>query len=136
VSGATALVSWTIAAEGPLAGMLRAGQLDQELLEWLRTEFGRAKPPVWTIGLKASSSGELSEDLYEEDTILGDFLRAVREHEQDSNLSLDFTHFIPDASSNRALVSLLHTVGAPSRETLLDEAAALGSELLRGEDVL
>jgi DNA repair exonuclease SbcCD nuclease subunit len=135
-SGNTVLVSWAIEAEGPLAGMLRGGQLDQELLEWLRTEFGNAKPAVWTIGLKANSSADLPEDLFEEDTILGDFLRAVREHERDGSLPLDFAHFIPDAGSNRALVSALHTVDAPSRQLLLEEAAALGAELLRGEDVL
>jgi hypothetical protein len=133
-SGSNVLVSWRVQAEGPLAGTLRCGGLERELLDWLRSEFGRAHPAVWTVSLDVEPVTTLADDLYEEDTILGDFLRAVREHKQDQRLTLDFGRFLPDLSKNRTLGSVMQSAEADSRAALLHEAAVLGTDLLRGEE--
>ncbi len=133
-SGANVMVMWRVQAGGPLAGMLRSGGLDRELLEWLRTEFGRARPAVWAVSLDVESGATLPDELYEEDTILGDFLRAVREHEQDQTLALDFARFLPDMGKNRGLASAMEPVESGSRAALLHEAAVLGADLLSGEE--
>ena len=125
-AGCTVLVSWQVAAEGPLAGALRTGGLDRELIEWLRTEFGRAKPAVWTVALDVLTATELPEESYAEDTILGDFLRAVRDQEKEHHKPFNFAAYLPDLSKNRALAATLEPTEHDTREALLREATLLG----------
>ncbi|MCH5372815.1 MAG: DNA repair exonuclease [Planctomycetes bacterium] len=134
-SGCSMMVGWEIQTEGSLASQLRGG-LDRELVDWLRTEFGRAQPVVWTTEMSVKSSAEVPEESYEEDTILGDFLRAVREHQRNEVMPLDFAAYLPDRGRNRTWAALLDTGEQVSRPALLEEAAALGADLLRGEEVL
>jgi exonuclease SbcD len=130
----TTIVSWRIAADGPAAEGLRRGDLGQELVDWLRTEFGRAKPAVWTASLQVEAPAALSEELYEEDTILGDFLRAVRKYDQDDGLALNWLRFLPGLTERPALANLLQLPDAAERRALLDESALLGLQLLSGGD--
>ncbi len=135
-SGCTALVSWTVHATGPLVRSLRSGALSRELLEWMRTEFGSAQPPVWATGLQVETTETVPSELYEEDTILGDFLRAVLDHEQNPSKALNFSAFVPDMGKNRSLAASLQGVDAGARRDLLEEAAILGVDLLSGEESL
>jgi DNA repair protein SbcD/Mre11 len=134
--GAAVLVAWQIQGCDALVRQLRRSGLDRELIEWLRTEFGRAKPPVWTTGLQAETAESIAAELYEEDTILGDFLRAIREHEETPTRTLSLAGFLPDLGKNRALASALQAVDRDERRMLLQEAARLGLELLSGEETL
>jgi DNA repair exonuclease SbcCD nuclease subunit len=135
-SGCTVLVSWTVDATGPLVRSLRNGDLARELTEWLRTEFGRAEPAVWTTALRVGSTEPVPEELYEEDTILGDFLRAVQEHERNRAQPLNLASFVPDMGNDRSLAASLQTVDSSARRDLLAEAALLGVDLLSGEETL
>jgi len=134
--GAAVLVAWQIHGCETLVRQLRRGELGRELSEWLRTEFGRAKPTVWTTALQTQTSETIADELYEEDTILGDFLRAIRDHEQEPSRTLNMAAFLPDLGKNRALASALQAVDRDERRTLLHEAARLGLDLLIGEDTL
>lgn len=134
--GATVLVSWEVQGGDDVVRQLSRGDLSRELIEWLRTEFGRAKPPVWTTSLQARASDTIPDELYEEDTILGDFLRAIRDHEQESSRALNLAAFLPDLGKNRALAAALQAVDRDERRTLLHEAARLGLDLLSGEESL
>lgn len=131
--GCTVCVSWKIAAGSPVAGALR-GELHREVLDWLRTEFGRAKPAVWTVALELETPADLAPELYEEDTILGDFLRAVRKYEQDEAKPLHWAGYLPDLSAQPALAALLAPADRDQRSLLLQQCAALGAERLRGEE--
>jgi DNA repair exonuclease SbcCD nuclease subunit len=133
-SGCTVLVSWSVRASGSLVRSLRNGNLARELIEWLRTEFGRAQPAVWATQLRAESTETIPEELYEEDTILGDFLRAVHEHEQTPSRPLNLAAFVPDLGKDRSLASSLQSVDSGARRELLAEAALLGMDLLSGEE--
>jgi hypothetical protein len=133
-SGCTVLVSWSVRGSGPLIRSLRNGTLSRELIDWLRTEFGRAQPAVWATELFAESTETVPEELYEEDTILGDFLRAVHEHEQTPSRPLNLAAFVPDIGKDRSLASSLQTVDSGARRELLTEAALLGMDLLSGEE--
>jgi hypothetical protein len=133
-AGCTALVSWHVQAGGTLGRSLRNGELGRELIEWLRTEFGRAKPAVWTTSLNVEAAEPIPDELYEEDTILGDFLRAVRDHERDPSQTLNFGTLLPDLSKDRSLATALGSVDSQARQTLLQEAAELGVDLLSGEE--
>ncbi len=134
--GATVLVNWVVRGGSGLTRQLRGGELGRELVDWLRTEFGRAKPTVWTADLEAQTAEAIPDELYEEDTILGDFLRAIREHQQNPSRAMNLTAFLPDLGRDRALASALQTVDRNERQTLLDEAARLGWDLLSGEETL
>jgi DNA repair exonuclease SbcCD nuclease subunit len=128
------LVRWDVQAAGALDASLRNDQLNAELVDWLRTEFGRAEPPIWTVAMEVASAEALPEDLYEEDTILGDFLRAVRDHQERKDLQLDLSTFLPDLGKQRALAAALGGVDTEQRAALLQEAAVLGVDLLQGEE--
>jgi len=134
--GAYVLVSWEVQGCETLVRQLRKGELARELIDWLRTEFGRAKPAVWTTALTAPTSATIPDELYEEDTILGDFLRAIREHEESPARTLNLAGFLPDLGKHRALASALQTVDRDERRGLLHEAAVLGLDLLSGEESL
>ncbi len=134
--GVATLVSWQVTAEGSSAGSLRSGSLKRELVDWLRTEFGRAQPPIWTVGLEIEAATPVAPELYDEDTILGDFLRAVREAEEQPDRPLNLSPFLPELGKQRALAAALRDVDAAQRRELLQAAALLGSELLRGEEAL
>lgn len=130
-----ALVRWNVQCSGNLAANLRTGGLDKELVDWLRTEFGRAKPAVWTTELSLGGGTELSEDLYDEDTILGDFLRAIREFEKDPSRKLDFSPFLKSKQAKAAVDTALQLSGHLPRSVLLQEVAEHGVDLLRGAEL-
>lgn len=134
--GATVLVSWEVQGCQALVRQLRKGDLSRELIDWLRTEFGRAKPAVWTTTLTTPTSDTIPAELYEEDTILGDFLRAIREHEESPARALNLAAFLPDLGKHRALASALQAVDRDERRVLLHDAAVLGLDLLSGEESL
>ena len=76
----------------------------------------------------------LAKELYEEDTILGDFLRAVRKYEEDDGRPLNWLRFLPDLSQKPALAAQLQLPDREQRQTLLQESAVLGLQLLGGEE--
>lgn len=132
-----AVVHWNLQCiGGPLTASLRTGGLNKELLDWLRSEFGRAKPAVWTTGVSVEGVADLPEALYEEDTILGDFLRAIRAFEADSQRRLDFSHFIRGKKSARYHAAALELYPAPSQSALLREVAEHGVDWLRGDEAV
>ena len=103
-----------------------------QLLNSLRAEFGMGTPSVWSVQLTAEPSSRLPTGWYEEDTILGDLLRIVQQHQADSTLSLhEKTDELPHEFQH-----LLSAGDRPARERLLRQVAALGVDLLRGDRVL
>lgn len=137
----TSLVSWTIEALGPLPESARLGWLSRrsaqaaELLAWLRDEFGKSVPPIWTASLEIAPPAALPTGWYEEDTILGDFLRAVQVHLADEQQPLGVATYVADRHREEAFASVLEINDPEARRRVLREAAALGVELLRGESI-
>jgi exonuclease SbcD len=77
--GVDLLISWTVAGSGPLMGQLRRGKLRGELLDWLRSAYGFGPPAAWSLSLEVEFSAALPPEWYEQETIRGDFLRAIRQ---------------------------------------------------------
>jgi hypothetical protein len=130
---AALLVSWSIRGTGPLLGELRRGKLRGELLDWLRIEYGLSPPVVWSVDLEGEPGGPLPASLYEQETILGDFLRALRQHEADPQLPLNVEDLLADGKVDEALARSAALADGPARRRVLREAALLGLELLGGE---
>ena len=73
------MVSWTVAGDGPLIAELRRGRLAGELLGVLRSEHGFGSPPAWSASLEVEPLAGLPPEWFDQETIRGDFLRAIRQ---------------------------------------------------------
>ena len=77
--------------------------------------------------------GMWGEEWFEEDTMLGDYLRSVREHQQDVTGKLNLAKFIDRELADDALVSAIQ-FDADRRREILRESAMMGVKLLSGTD--
>jgi DNA repair protein SbcD/Mre11 len=124
------LLRWRIEAGGKMGAGLRHGGLDKELINWLNQSFSRGTPPVWTIDINTRVTENLPAAWYEEDTILGDFLRSIRRMQAD-NLSLDLSEFLEERPQADTLRGCAQLSDATEREQVLRDVAILGGDLLR-----
>ena len=123
-----------MAGQGPLVGQLRRGGLAAELLGWLRSEFGFGPPAAWSISLEAERAMAIPPEWYEQDTIRGEFLRAVRRYELDGNEPLDLTRFLSESQLAGTLAGTTDLSDESTRRQVLREAAILGVDLLTGKE--
>ncbi|MEX0586305.1 MAG: DNA repair exonuclease [Pirellulales bacterium] len=122
------LVHFTLAGGGPLSAELRRAGMRDELAGPLRDEFGHREPPVWVVDLDIEPAALFPAAFYEQDSILGDYLRALGDLQSDP--------------SPTALAKLWPAAGpdvppgiadSASQVYVLRRAAELGIDLLRGE---
>jgi len=131
---ATLLVSWTIAGQGPLRERLRRGKLAAELIERLRGDYGYLTPAAWSVSLEVETSETLPPEWYEQETIRGDFLRAVRRFQMNPNEPLDLQEYLAEPHRGGGWAATIAFSGGAARDRVLREAAALGADLLTGEE--
>jgi len=77
--GVALLVTWQIACQGALRFALKHESLGAELISKLRQNFGHRQIPIWTLAIDAALSDQLPASWYAEETLRGDFLRAVQQ---------------------------------------------------------
>jgi hypothetical protein len=68
---------------------------------------------------------------YEEDTILGEYLRAVGRYQSDDSLKLNLHEYMPDTVKGDTMASVAH-VSKERREITLRRAAMIGVNYLAG----
>jgi DNA repair exonuclease SbcCD nuclease subunit len=134
--GREILVTWTVSTNGKLARPLRRGGLADELVTNLRQEFGRRQTAAWTVSLDVEPPRKLPKHWQEEETILGDFVRAMRDHQAQRGKSLDLASLLPDRHRGGPLAEALQLDKPEDREAMLHGAATLGVDLLRGGEPL
>jgi exonuclease SbcD len=125
------LIGWDISvASGEMLHSI--GDAD-ELLQWLRREYGHGAPTAWTSCLRVRPPRNYPKSWHDEDTILGDFLRAAEKHRKVDGRDLNL---FPATEEHADLVSttaaLLADISSSRRTDALDQATLLGVELLRG----
>ena len=125
----TALVTWQIAASCRVAAALQHGGWADELCRDLNQHSGAT--PVWSVSVEPVTVEQLPNQWYEEDTILGDFLRSIRSFEE-AEQSMRLHEFLGNRELDAGLQDLT-IVGDAEREQMLHDVALLGAELLRGE---
>jgi len=77
------LINWLIdVPPGQLAQHLRRGGLTNDLLSELRAMYGQEEPMTWSVSISVLVPEQFSKATYDQQTILGDFLRSVK-HFQD-----------------------------------------------------
>jgi DNA repair protein SbcD/Mre11 len=129
------LVQWRLTLGHRLAGSLRHGPLGAELLRALNEHLNHlpvTPSAVWSMGLEAIAEDELPEHLYHEETILGDFLRAVRSMQSDRQ-PMRLEEFLGGRELDKSLHDLTEISDPRQREQILRDVALMGAELLRGE---
>ncbi|MGA2034275.1 MAG: DNA repair exonuclease [Thermoguttaceae bacterium] len=128
------LLAWTLSGSGPLMAQLRRGGLAAELLDWLRTEYGFGSPPAWSATLEVQRADAAAAQYYDQETILGDFLRAVRQAEVNSAESLQLQAYLAESHLAGGLAAVAALDDPAARDRVLAEAAWLGLELLGGAE--
>lgn len=104
-----------------------------ELLQWLRRDYGHGTPAAWTAKLTIRPPKNYPKNWCEEDTILGDFLRAAQRHSKSGGRELNLAPFTEEHPGlSRSVSALLSDTAAHTRSELLDEATRIGVECLRG----
>lgn len=131
-AGVQLLVSWSIAGSGVLLEELRRGTLAAELLDRLRAESGEGRQAAWSTSLAAEPPERLPADWYDQQTVLGDFLREVRRLEMNPDAPLDLQVYLGQSQAAGPIAELV-AMDPDRRVRALREAALLGVELLRGE---
>jgi hypothetical protein len=128
--GRDSLISWRIVGRGPLASELRRGASGEELLAWLQTEFGVDSPAAWSCSLTTQAAGEPPEAWREQETILGDYLRLVQQHQEDDALPLDLAEQLSESQAAGVLGDWARLDEPGERQRVLRSAAWLGADLL------
>lgn len=105
----------------------------EELLQWLRREYGHGSPSAWTTALNVRPPRKYPKSWHDEDTILGDFLRAAEKYRKHDGRDLNLLPFTEEHSGlPSTTATLLGEISSSSRVDLLDQSTLLGVELLRG----
>lgn len=127
--GVDHLVKWSIRGTGPLVNRLRPGGLADELLVDLRRKFGERSPVAWSVSLECHSPLSAPAEWYDQDTVLGDLLRQVRDLEMHET-PFDLRTFLPENLEGDPLTEIASIDSAADRADLLCRAAKLGVDLL------
>lgn len=130
------LVGWDITVSN--GDTLHSIGDSEELLQWIRREYGHGSPAAWTTHLAVRPPRNYPKSWHDEDTILGDFLRAAEKHRKTDGKDLNLLPFTEEQFSDGhpgivgTTANLLAEVPSSSRMDVLDQATLLGVELLRG----
>jgi DNA repair exonuclease SbcCD nuclease subunit len=127
------LINLKVTGQGPLLGALRHGRMAQDLASKLRTEFGHHSPALWTVRLTAEPRQDFPPEWYEEETMLGEFLRNVRQLASSPDTKIDLSKYLDPLPAE--LAAALDIPDAETRADVLQRAATLGADLLSGHAI-
>lgn len=125
------IIGWDISADtGESLAAIGDGE---QLLEWLRREYGHGTPAAWSTSLRIRPPHEYPKSWNDEDTILGDYLRIAADRRKPDSAKLNLlpmTEEHPGLPAN--VTTLLAEIPADRRGETLNQATLMGVELLRG----
>ncbi len=107
-----------------------------EMLEALRKKFGSRSPAVWPVAVSWNSGPHLPASWFDEQSIRGEFLRAVREVERQSENGPDVQTLVPQWCESDGTVSGLALMDDGDRSGALRRVASMGAGLLSGQDLI
>lgn len=89
-------VNWRFVGNAAMRTELRYGRLASSLLRDLRSEFGRERPILWPLSLEPVLPDELDAELYDQQTILGDYLRMTAYYQEHTEEPIELSDFFPE----------------------------------------
>lgn len=128
--GPEVIVRFRVAGSRHLASQLRAGTLATDLVTRLRTAHGAKRPGAWTVTVEAPRGANLSAESYDEQTLLGEYLRTVQHYEDQPQERLPLETLLGERHTLDDLPAVGSLNDPAVRRRVLAEAAALGAELL------
>lgn len=128
--GVNLLVRWKVSGTGPLVNRLRPGGLADELLVDLRRRFGQGSAIAWSASLECDAALSVPPEWYDQETVLGDFVRQARAFDLDDSLPFNLTSFLPDNLREEELLAVAKIDNKRERAALVTRAAKLGVDLL------
>lgn len=128
------IVTWKLRGGTHLAGPAGRRELAGELENWLRKEFflQANKPALWTLGVELEQP-ELPDAWFEEESMLGDFLRNLKELAEKPASEVSLLPLVAAQHRVPAFARLSDWTEGEYRGLLL-EAALTGAQLLGAAD--
>ena len=123
------LSRWFLATDGEFNPRIRKEGWADEILEWLRDEFGRGDKGLWSTSVNIETPKSLPIEWYEEDTILGEFLRVVGRYQSDESLKINLHDYMPHSVKGDVMASAAH-ISRDRREAILRKSAMIGVNYL------
>lgn len=133
-AGVDLLVTWHVQGEGRALVDLRRGTRAADVLQGLRRQFGYSRPAAWSVALEIEPPPAALLSAGEQPTLRNEFLRVAAQFFEDDDEKLDFGKFLAPLQAGDEAEQLLEVSGPAARDRVLRQAAALGMELLSGED--
>lgn len=133
-SGRHLLVKWRVHMDLENASVVGPSALE-DLLGWLRREFGHGQPACWSTDIEILPPKELPAKWKEEDTILGDFLRTAANFRKEPSKQFNLKPFIDTETPGTNAWQSTLSATANSQASTLDKSTLLGVDLLRGHQV-
>ncbi len=134
--GRHTLVDWKVQMDLENAAVVGPAALE-EMLVWLRREFGHGSPAVWSTDIEVIPPKSFPNKWMEEDTILGDFLRTAMDARKAATSPFALAPLI-DTETPGGMVwqsTLGQEPTGHHRKSELDLATLLGVDMLRGHNV-
>ncbi len=129
------LVRWRIQLDLENSSMV-GPSVWEELLQWMRREFGHGQPCLWSTEIEILPPKQLPKKWQEEDTILGDFLRTAANHKKSLGKELELKPIIEGETPSTGIwQSALTPSDQHQQMAVLERATLLGVDLLRGHQV-
>jgi DNA repair exonuclease SbcCD nuclease subunit len=128
------LVSWSITGSGPLIGALRRGSAASDIVAKLRAEFGSQTPCAWTVTLDTNPPKSFAKSWYDEESMLGEFLRNVRELQTNTAEVMDLESLLGEGPEIDEVAQMVDLSNPDTRADVLRRASALGVQMLSGDE--
>ena len=128
-------MKWKIKTTGEFQPGLRKASLQREVLNWLRQEFGQLHGSLWTTSLDIEAPRSLPTEWYEEDTILGDYLRALSGFQGDTSMSLPLGNYLAETTEGKEWMVDLARLPKETRASILHRAALMGIDYLSAHEL-
>jgi len=91
------MISWEVdCPSGTLPTDLRTGDIAVPLLEELRNDYGLEPPVCWSVSITTTLPEHFNVGIYEQKTILADFLREIRQFQQNPYEPINLLPFLPN----------------------------------------
>jgi DNA repair exonuclease SbcCD nuclease subunit len=130
--GDLTLVTWSVSCNGALASELRNDTTCSSILSAITQLDGESDNQVVSVAIE-NQPRQIPDGQFEEESIMGDFLRTVREFENDPNRIIDLAEYLPETTVRHEVVSALTMSSPTERKAILRRVAALGMDLLSGD---
>ncbi len=122
-------VDWQITTTGDFNPRLRSSEWRRKMIAWLRTEFGSSTKGLWATNLEIDPSRTLPQTWYDEDTMMGDYLRTISRFQADPQMSLQLQPYVSGNNVDEWLGDMTR-IDETTRAKVLRDATLFGIERL------